>query len=71
MHRNALLASDIAVCFYCFSEFLPHTIVEWCDGDEPGQTAICPICQVDAVVGFNGPVDKSWVKLAHERGFGP
>jgi len=24
---------------------------------------------VDAVVGFDGPVDAAWVKMAHERGF--
>lgn len=70
MHRKRLLASDVAVCYYCFAEFSPDTISEWCDGDNDDQTAICPHCGVDAVVGFNGPVDAAWVKAAHERGFG-
>jgi hypothetical protein len=73
MHRKALLASEVAVCYYCFSEFPPSAITDWCDGgdgDALGQTAICPHCSVDAVVGFNGPVDASWVKAAHDRGFG-
>jgi len=69
MHRKRLLASDVAVCYYCFGEFPPDTIVEWCDGDDQDQTALCPRCGVDAVVGFDGPVDAAWVKMAHERGF--
>ena len=67
MHRERLLVSEVAVCFYCFSEFPPSSIAEWCD--DQNQTAICPHCSVDAVVGFNGPVDTVWVKAAHERGF--
>jgi len=70
MHRKQLLASEIAVCFYCFAEFPPSTVTQWCDGDEPGHTAICPHCNVDAVVGFNGPVDIAWVQEAHQKGFG-
>lgn len=68
MHRKRLLASDVAVCYYCFAEFSPDTISEWLDDED--QTAICPYCSVDAVVGFNGPVDAAWVAAAHRRGFG-
>ena len=76
MHRKQLLASQVAVCCYCFADFAdfadfaPDAIGDWCDGDEQGQTAICPYCGVDAVVGFNGPIDVAWVKAAHQRGFG-
>lgn len=70
MHRKQLLISEVAVCFYCFAEFPPSAVSEWCDGDEPGQTAICPCCGVDAVVGFDGPVDAAWVQAAHKKGFG-
>jgi hypothetical protein len=69
MHSERRLARDVAVCFYCFAEFSPDTISEWCDGDNDHQTAICPQCGVDAVVGFDGPVDAAWVKAAHKRGF--
>ena len=69
MHRKQLLASDIAVCFYCFTEFLPGAVQEWTDGEPIGHTALCPYCGVDAVVGFNGPVDAVWVTEAHNRGF--
>jgi len=70
MHRKQLLASEIAVCFYCFAEFSPASITEWTDGEPIGQTALCPYCEVDAVVGFNGPVEHAWVTEAHNRGFG-
>jgi hypothetical protein len=67
-HRKALLASDVAVCCYCLADFPPGDVVEWVDG-ETGETALCPHCEVDAVVGFNGPVDAAWVAEAHRRGF--
>jgi hypothetical protein len=70
MHRKQLLASEAAACFYCFTEFSPATVVEWTDGEPVGQTALCPHCGIDAVVGFNGPVDAIWIKEAHGRGFG-
>jgi hypothetical protein len=69
MHRKQLLASQIAVCFYCFTEFPPHSVQEWTDGEPVGQTALCPHCGIDAVVGFNGPIDAAWVTEAYKRGF--
>jgi len=53
-HRKQLLSREKAVCYHCGEVFLPSAIVRWCDD---GQTAICPYCPVDAVVGFNGEVD--------------
>jgi len=69
MHRKQLLASEIAVCLYCFTEFPPDAVQEWTDGEPIGQTALCPYCGIDAVVGFNGSVDAAWVTEAHNRGF--
>lgn len=69
MHREQLLSSDIAACYYCFGEYPPSAIDEWCDGGNQDQTAICPRCGVDAVVGFNGPVDTTWLQAAHAQGF--
>ncbi len=34
MHRKQLLASDVAACYYCFSEFPPSAVEAWCDGDD-------------------------------------
>jgi hypothetical protein len=66
-NRKALLSSEVAVCFYCFKQFAPTEVVEWCDGDDSSQTAICPYCGVDSVVGFNGAVDADWVKMRHKN----
>lgn len=70
MHRERLLASDVAACFYCFEQFAPSAIHEWCDGEGQDQTALCPQCGVDAVVGFDGMVDAAWLRTAHQIGFG-
>ena len=67
-HRKALLASDVAVCCYCLADFPPADVVEWIDSD-PGETAVCPHCGIDAVVGFNGPIDVAWVAAARRREF--
>jgi hypothetical protein len=36
-------------CYYCGEvyELAQHPIVEWVDGE---QTALCPICNIDAVI---------------------
>lgn len=68
-NRQQLLESEVAVCYYCAREFPPSEIVEWCDGDAPGQTAMCPYCSVDAVVGWNGAVDHRWVAKMHNDSF--
>lgn len=70
-NRDALLSSQVAVCFYCFHQFQAVEIIEWCDEeDKSSVTAICPYCGIDSVVGFNGPVDTEWVKKHHEISFG-
>jgi hypothetical protein len=71
LNRTQLLASERAACFHCFEEFAPSAVTSWCDGEPPGQTALCPHCEVDSVVGFNGPVDREWLKAQHKGAFGP
>lgn len=53
MHRDELQRSTICGCFYCCSEFEPGEIREWVDTSEEGagQTALCPRCGVDSVIG--------------------
>jgi hypothetical protein len=47
-HRAEIEASELCGCFYCLTTFRPDEITEWVD---EGQTAICPNCPVDAVIG--------------------
>jgi hypothetical protein len=51
-HREAVLASELCACFYCLAHFAPGEIEEWVDGE---QTALCPRCGVDAVLGSASP----------------
>jgi hypothetical protein len=62
-HRAEVLASVRCGCFYCCANFRPDEILEWTDEDKDrqGQTAICPRCGIDAVIG-----DKSGVDVSHD-----
>ncbi|TSD66179.1 hypothetical protein FFF34_001895 [Inquilinus sp. KBS0705] len=60
-HKTKMLKSEICGCFHCLAVFSPLEIVEWVDEDDPrGETALCPKCGIDAVIGSssNYPVDK-------------
>jgi hypothetical protein len=52
-HREELLASSECGCFYCETIYPPTEIAEWVDADASGvgQTALCPRCGVDSVIG--------------------
>jgi hypothetical protein len=50
IHRPELLASDQCGCFYCLSTFNPGEIKDWLQ-DNGGQTALCPHCGIDSVIG--------------------
>lgn len=51
-HRNEVLASSLCGCFYCGAIFPPSEISDWTDAWEgAGQTALCPRCGIDSVIG--------------------
>jgi hypothetical protein len=52
-HRAELLASSRCGRFYCGAIFVPAALTEWIDEDESGQgqTALCPSCATDSVIG--------------------
>ena len=52
-HRKEIMESKVCGCFSCMSVYFPDDIKIWTDDDEKdeGQTAICPHCLVDAVIG--------------------
>ena len=49
-HRPEVEASRLAGCFYCRAIYPPAEITEWVD-DVTGETAICPRCGIDSVIG--------------------
>jgi hypothetical protein len=52
-HRGQIMKSSICGCFCCLSMFAPDDIEDWVDVDETGigQTALCPRCGIDSVLG--------------------
>ena len=68
LHRSELMDSDICGCFYCISTFPASEIEIWTDN---GQTAICPKCGIDSVIGSASgyPVDSLFLKKMHDHWF--
>jgi len=54
-HRENVLSSPKCGCFYCLKAFNPDEIVDWIDENKKGvgQTALCPTCGIDSVIGSN------------------
>jgi len=53
LHRSEIMASKVCGCFYCGHVFPPTDIKQWTDknGKGVGQTAFCPKCSIDSVLG--------------------
>jgi hypothetical protein len=68
LHRDELGKSEQCGCFYCMAIFLASEIVEWIDDD---QTAICPHCGIDAVIGSASgyPVSTEFLDRMYSRWF--
>ena len=62
-HRAEIEASATCGCFHCKKTFAPSEIEEWTDTKNPApeQTALCPRCGIDSVIG-----DKSGFALTSE-----
>lgn len=74
LHREDIVKSDHCGCFNCLKIFTPDKIQKWIDPDRKqndGETALCPACKVDCVVGsFSGiPVTPEFLRGMHEYWF--
>ena len=56
-HRNEVLQSEYCGCFYCCTVFKSDAISSWIDKNSSGvgQTALCPNCGIDSVIGDKSP----------------
>lgn len=70
-HRAEVLGSARCGCFFCCSTFSPESIEEWTHeaDDGVGQTALCPQCGIDSVIGENSGFDLSDAFLQRMRSF--
>ena len=68
-HRPELEKDNICGCFFCCQIYNPSEINEWCD---IGQTAICPKCDIDSVIGESSgfPITKEFLRAMNKRWFG-
>jgi hypothetical protein len=68
-HRNEIVASAGCGCFYCETIVGPSEIRDWVDD---GQTALCPHCGIDAVIGDQSGhtvTDPAFLKAMHQQWF--
>lgn len=66
-HRPELENDNMCGCFCCLKIFTPKQIEEWVVVGTPADwrgTAICPYCDVDAVIGESSgyPITKEFLK---------
>ena len=67
-HRAEIQASERCACYFCFRTF-PHTEIKvWIDAN---QTALCPRCGIDSVLGnaSNHRLDDKFLRQMHARFF--
>ena len=66
--RPELEKSELCGCFYCEKTFSPAAITEWIDD---GQTAMCPFCGIDSVIGSASgfELSKDFLHRMNERWF--
>lgn len=67
-HRVELEASTQCGCFFCFRTFPPLSIKSWIDAK---QTALCPGCGVDSVLGnaSSHRIDDAFLRQMHDQFF--
>ena len=62
-HREMLEKDSLCGCFSCLEIFYPSEIDTWYD--DRGETAACPYCGIDSVIGESSgyPVTKEFLKM--------
>ncbi len=72
-HRDEIERSNTCGCFCCIRLFPPSLITNWYD--EPigvGQTAFCPYCGIDSVIGSASgyPITREFLASMQKHWFG-
>jgi hypothetical protein len=72
-HRKQVLESETCGCFYCLSIYPPSEITEWVDENQTGvgQTALCPKCGIDSVIGSKSgvPINREFLSCMKQTWF--
>ena len=67
-HREELETAGSCACYFCFKKFPTATIKTWIDAS---QTALCPFCGIDAVLGSGDGfrIDDRFLRRLHQHYF--
>ena len=67
-NKKALRKDSRCGCYYCLSIFSPKEIDNWIEGED---TALCPYCWIDSVIGESSgyPITKEFLKDMNEYCF--
>jgi hypothetical protein len=67
-HKEEIERSSQCGCFYCMETFSPNQIATWHDD---GETAECPKCGIDAVIGSASryPISNRFLQRMHRYWF--
>ncbi|MFC4128240.1 cytoplasmic protein [Nocardia rhizosphaerae] len=71
-HRFEIEASSRCGCFHCRTTFPPSAIQDWTDTQRGrGETALCPICGIDSVIGDSSgyPLTAEFLTGMHDYWF--
>lgn len=68
-NRDEILRSHACGCFACLAIYQPSEIWDWVDED--ADTATCPRCQIDSVIGDASgfPIDREFLSRMEVRFF--
>ncbi len=71
-NRDEIPSSERCGCFHCLEIFLPMEVKDWIgERGGRGQTALCPRCGIDSVVGSGSgyPITIEFLRLMKEHWF--
>jgi len=69
-NKEQILKGECCGCFYCLAIFKSSEIIEWIDSNS--DTALCPYCGIDAVIGedFGYPLTEEFLERMQAHWFG-
>ena len=69
-HKTKLLKDKKCGCFFCMRIFSPTEITDWIE-DESDETALCPHCSIDAIIGESSgfPITEEFLEKMHNQWF--
>ncbi len=70
-NRDYLSKDKKCGCFYCLKIFDPKEIIDWCYYVSDEDTAICPYCGIDSIIGESSgfPITEEFLKKMHNYWF--